>query len=298
MRSDVEFDAEGVTLRGWLYQSDDGDGPVPIIVMAHGYSAVKEMYLDAFAERFAAAGLAVLVYDNRNFGASDGEPRQEIDPVAQMRDYRHAITYARQLPGIDPERLGIWGSSYSGAHVLVVGAIDRRVRAVVAQVPMISGWRNVLRLVRADMIAQFRAMFDADREARAAGKEPQMVPVVTDDPLGAAALPTPDSFQWFTDTGATRAPSWRNEVTLRSVEMLTEYEPGVYIDRISPTPLLMVIGAGDHLTVADEALAAYNRALEPKRLVLLPGGHFDAYVNDFELSSKAATDWFLQHLGR
>jgi len=296
MRSDVEFDAEGVTLRGWLYQPDGADGDVPIVVMAHGYSAVKEMYLDHFAERFAAAGLAALVYDNRNFGASDGEPRQEIDPVAQVRDYRHAITFARQLPGVDPQRVGIWGSSYSGAHVLVVGAIDRRVRAVVSQVPMISGWRNVLRLVRADMIAGFRAMFDADREGRAAGKEPQMVAVVTDDPLGAAALPTPDSFQWFTETGATRAPSWRNEVTLRSVEMLTEYEPGVYIDRVSPTPLLMVIGAGDHLTVADEALAAYNRALEPKRLVLLPGGHFDAYVGDFDIAAGAATDWFVEHL--
>jgi len=296
MRSDVEFDAEGVTLRGWLYQPDGADGDVPIVVMAHGYSAVKEMYLDHFAERFAAAGLAALVYDNRNFGASDGQPRQEIDPVAQVRDYRHAITFARQLPGVDPQRVGIWGSSYSGAHVLVVGAIDRRVRAVVSQVPMISGWRNVLRLVRADMIAGFRAMFDADREGRAAGKEPQMVAVVTDDPLGAAALPTPDSFEWFTETGAVRAPSWRNEVTLRSVEMLTEYEPGIYVDRVSPTPLLMVVGAGDHLTVADEALAAYNRALEPKRLVLLPGGHFDAYVADFDIAAGAATDWFVEHL--
>ena len=91
-------------------------------------------------------------------------------------------------------------------------------------------------------------------------------------------------------------PAWRNEVTLRSVEMLTEYEPGVYIDRISPTPLLMVIGAGDHLTVADEALAAYNRALEPKRLVLLPGGHFDAYVADFDAAAGAATGWFVEHL--
>jgi fermentation-respiration switch protein FrsA (DUF1100 family) len=146
------------------------------------------------------------------------------------------------------------------------------------------------------MIAQFRAMFDADRDGRASGKAPEMVAVVTDDPLGAAALPTPDSFHWFTEAGRTIAPSWRNEVTLRSVEMLTEYEPGVYIERISPTPLLMVVGATDHLTVADEALAAYNRALEPKRLVLLPGGHFDAYTTDFETSANAAADWFAQHL--
>lgn len=298
VRTDVEFDAEGVTLRGWLFRPDESAGAVPMVVMAHGFSAVKEMYLDAYAERFAAAGLSVLVFDNRGFGASDGEPRQEIDPWAQVRDYRHAITYATQLPDVRRDGIGIWGSSYSGGHVIVVGAIDRRVRAVVAQVPLVSGWRNVLRLVRADLVGQFRAMFDADREARYSGKEPEMVPVVNDDPLGPAALPTPDSFEWFTETGRTRAPAWRNEVTLRSVEMLTEYEPGIYIDRLSPTPLLMVVGARDHLTVADEAFAAYNRALEPKQLVVLPGGHFDAYTTDFETASAAAADWFIRQLGQ
>ena len=296
MRTDIEFDAEGTTLRGWFYRPDDTRGALPTVVMAHGFSATKEMYLDAFAERFAAAGLAALVFDNRNFGASDGQPRQEIDPWAQVRDYRHAITFARSLSDVDASRIGVWGSSYSGGHVLVLGAIDRRIRAVVAQVPLISGWRNVLRLVRADMVAQYRAMFDADRDARYAGKEPEVVPVVTDDPLGAAALATPDSFAWFTETGRTRAPSWQNAVTLRSVEMLTEYEPGIYIERISPTPLLMVVARDDHLTVADEALAAFNRALEPKRLVIVPGGHFDAYVAGFDSAAGAAADWFVEHL--
>src|SRR3954462_7530748 len=128
------------------------------------------------------------------------------------------------------------------------------------------------------MVAQYRAMFDADRLDRYHGKEPQMVPVVNDDPLGAAALPTGDCFQWFTETGQSRAASWQNQVTLRSMEMLTEYEPGSYIDRISPTPLLMVVGARDHLPAPDEGLAAYNTAREPKKLLLLSGGHFDAYV--------------------
>ena len=123
-RRDVEFDAEGVTLRGWLYVADGAAGAAPTVVMAHGFSAVKEMYLDSFAEVFAAAGLNALVFDNRNFGASDGEPRQEIDPWAQVRDYRHAITYASTLPETDANRIGIWGSSYSGGHVLVLGAID------------------------------------------------------------------------------------------------------------------------------------------------------------------------------
>jgi len=295
-RTDVEFNAEGTTLRGWLYRPP-GDGAVPGVVMAHGFSAVKEMYLDSFAEVFAQAGLAALVFDNRNFGASDGEPRYEIDPWAQVRDYRHAITYMQTIPGVDRDRIGVWGSNYSGGHCIVLGAIDKRIKAVVSQVPLISGFRNVQRLVRSDFLPGLRAGLDADREARFAGKEPGTIPVVAEDPLAPSALPTPDSWQWFTATGKTRAPSWANQVTVRSVEMLMEYEPISFIERVAPTPLLMVVGAGDVLTPADLALEAYELAREPKKLVILPGGHFGAYVGpDFELSSSAARDWLLQHL--
>jgi fermentation-respiration switch protein FrsA (DUF1100 family) len=297
MRQDIEFDAEGVTLRGWLYQPDGATGPVPTVVMAHGFSAVKEMYLDSFAEAFAAGGLGALVFDNRNFGASDGEPRQEIDPWAQVRDYRHAITYAQARSEVDPDRIGVWGSSYSGGHVLVVAAIDRRVKCVVAQVPLVSGYQNIKRLVRQDFLAPNRATMDADRAARFRGEPPAMVPVVDPDPMAVSALPTPDSWEWFSETGRTRAPAWRNEVTLRTVEMLMEYEPSAYLERISPTPLLMVVAAGDHLTPSDLALEAYQRAREPKRLALLPGGHFEAYTKDFDAASGAARDWFLEHLG-
>ena len=297
-RSDIEFNAEGTTLRGWLYRPEGaGDDPVPGVVMAHGFSAVKEMYLDSFAESFAAAGLAALVFDNRNFGASDGEPRFEIDPWAQMRDYRHAITYLRTLPGIDRERIGVWGSSYSGGHCLVLGAIDKRIRCVVSQVPLISGYQNLLRLVRSDFLAGVRAGLDADREARFEGKAPTMVPVVSEDPLGPSALPTPDSWQWFTETGRTRAPSWSNEVTMRSLEMLMEYEPISFVERISPTPLCLVVAENDVLTPVDLALGAYERARQPKRLVILPGGHFDAYVGPgFDQASAAATEWLVEHL--
>lgn len=296
MRSDIEFDAEGVVLRGWLYVPDGAAGPVPTVVMAHGFSAVKEMYLDRFAEAFAAAGLGALVFDNRNFGASDGEPRLEIDPWEQVRDYRHAITYATTRPEVDADRIGIWGSSYSGGHVLVVGAIDRRVKCVVGQVPLISGHRNARRIVRADFIAPVGAMFDEDRANRYAGRPPAMIPVVDADPMAPSALPTPDSYTWFTETGATRAPSWRNEVTLRSVEMFWEYEPGAYVPYVSPTPLMIVVAAGDHLTVCDLAIEAFEQAREPKRLAILPGGHFDAYVAGFDGAAGAAVEWFTEHL--
>jgi len=300
IRRDIEFDAEGTTLRGWFYPAggarEGAAGTSPAVLMAHGFSAVKEMYLDKFAEVFAEAGLNVVVFDNRGFGASDGEPRQEIDPWAQVRDYRHAVTYASTLPEVDPARIGIWGSSYSGGHVLVVAAIDRRVKAVVSQVPLVSGHDNLRALVRADFIAGLREQFDADRLARFGGEPPVMVPVVDEDPLAPSALPTPDSWQWFTETGKNLAPAWRNEVTLRSVEMFTEYEPASYLPYISPTPLLMLVAFGDHLVPSELATAAFERAREPKRLIVLPGGHFDAYVAGFAAASGHARDWFVQHL--
>ena len=297
MRENIEFRTDdGVILRGWHYTPDGVTGTVPTIVMAHGYSAVKEMYLDKFAEAFADSGLGSIVFDNRNFGASDGEPRFEIDPWQQIRDYRDAVTFARTLPTVDADRIGAWGSSYSGAHVLVLGAIDRRVKCVVSQVPLISGHRNARRLIRADMIAAVQTMLQEDREKRYAGEAPGMIAVVSDDPSVPCALPTPDSHAWYTTTQTSRAPSWHNEVTLRSIEMFLEYEPEAYIEYISPTPLLMVVAAKDHVTVADEALAAYERALEPKKLKLLGGAHFEAYVEAFDEASGAALDWYAEHL--
>lgn len=297
MKTDIEFKAEdGTILRGWHYTPDTGTGRFPTIVMAHGFSAVKEMYLDKFAEHFALNGMASLVFDNRNFGASDGAVRQEIDPWQQIRDFRDAITFAETLPQTDADRIGVWGSSYSGAHVIVVGAIDRRVKCVSSQVPLISGHENARRLIRSDFIEGFQKALEADRRARYRGETPAMVPVVAQNPLDPSALPTPESWVWFTETHKLRAPSWRNEVTLRSVEMFMDYEPGAYLSFVSPTPLQIVVATGDVLTVADQAIAGYEKALHPKRLVCLKGGHFDAYVAGFEQASTAASSWFKEHL--
>jgi fermentation-respiration switch protein FrsA (DUF1100 family) len=295
MRRDIEFNAEGTVLRGWLYLPERPAGPVPGVVMAHGFTAVKEMYLDRYAEVFAAAGLGVLVFDNRNFGASDGEPRGEIDPWAQVRDYRHAISFARTLPELDRERLGIWGTSYSGGHVMVVGALDRRVRCVVSQVPAISGYQASLRRVPASQVPALLAAFVADREQRFRGGPPAMRPILPREPGGPAVFSGEDAIAFFR-TAAERAPSWGDQITLRSVEMAREYEPAVYIARVSPTPLLVIAATDDTLTGTDLTLEAYERALEPKQLVLIPGGHFVPYVEAFATSSAAARDWFLRHL--
>lgn len=299
MRENIEFDAEGVTLRGWFYKPDDATGQVPCIVMAHGFSAVKEQFLDDYADVFCAAGLACVVYDNRGFGASDAalsKPRQEIDPWEQVRDYQHAITYAQNRDEVDVSRIGVWGSSYSGGHAYVVGAIDRRVKAVCGQVPLVSGRRAFETLVRVDNWGPMWDMLAADRQGRARGDDPVMLPVVDKDPTAQSALPTPDSYEFFTST-QDRAPAWRNEVTLRTIEYFQGYEAGRFLPLISPTPLLMVVAPNDRLVAGEWACEAYETALHPKKLVLLPGGHFDAYQGEgFELSSGAARDWFVEHL--
>jgi fermentation-respiration switch protein FrsA (DUF1100 family) len=240
---------------------------------------------------FSRAGLGVLVYDNRNLGASGGEPRQQIDRVMQVRDYSDAITFAQTLPGADPERIGIWGSSFSGGNVLVVAATDRRVKCVVSQVPATH------RIETLRMAATRQDLLNEERRRVLAGQPPAMIPVVSDDPAIACVLPTADSLAWFTETAKSRAPAWRNEITRLSMDLGRLVHPGDYTPFIAPTPLLMIVAEDDALTPAASAVEAFDRAAEPKRLVMLPGGHFDPYVSRFPQSSAAARDWFVQHLG-
>ncbi len=295
MRKDIEFDAAGVTLRGWLYLPQGAPKPVPDVVMAHGFSAVKEQHLDRFAAVFAEAGLAALVFDNRNFGASGGEPRQEIDPLSQLRDYRHAVTFARTLPEVDRERIGAWGTSLSGGHVLVLGATDERVKCVVAQAPATGASVDASHRARPDSAPADRVRPAPDREAHTTREPPETIPVVSEDASARAALPGLEAWEFFEGTRRF-APAWRNEVTSRSVDMARAYEPGAYVSRIGPVPLLMIVATRDTLVPADLALAAYERALEPKKLVLLSGGHFAPYLEAFDQASAAARDWFVDHL--
>ncbi|WP_042462168.1 alpha/beta hydrolase [Neobacillus dielmonensis] len=297
IRSDVTFKSEGLNCKGWLYLPEGETGQKkPAIVMAHGFSAVKEMHLPNFAERFADAGFVVLVFDYRFTGEGEGEPRQHVIPEEQHKDYRNAITWISQHPEVDEERIGIWGSSYSGGHVLHLAAVDRRVKAVVAQVPLVHGFKNAQRLMRPDVLNNFIKDLNEYRRARYNGGEVQHVAVVA--PEGQpSALPTPDSYEWFISTGGTIAPNWRNEVTLETMEAFLAYNPAGLIELISPTPLLMVVAENDELTPTDLAVEAFQRAREPKQLKIIPGGHFDAYTNPgLSHSAPAALNWFKKHL--
>jgi dienelactone hydrolase len=302
MRQDIEFDAEGALLRGWFYQAEGATGPAPCVVMAHGWTSTKLMYLDRFAEVFAAAGLSVLVFDHRGWGESEaapGKPRHEVDPWEQVRDYQHAITVAQNRPEVDPDRIGVWGTSFSAGHAFVVAAIDRRVKAVSGQAPFISGRATYANLARVNNRVVGPDLFSADRRARALGEAAATVPVIGTDPGELVGLPTHDSYEWFTHARTELDPAWPNEVTLRSLDNFYGYEPARSLPDITPTPLLMIVAREDGLTGGNLAAAAYQTAAEPKSIVFLPGGHFDAYTgNGFTVASQAARDWYLEHLNR
>jgi pimeloyl-ACP methyl ester carboxylesterase len=304
VRENVVFDAEGALLHAWFYPANGAAGgsrgSSPCIVMAHGWTSTKKMYLDRFAEVFAQAGLAVLVFDNRGWGESgtaSGRPQHEIDPWEQIRDYQHAITHAQNRIEVDADRIGVWGTSFSGAHAFVVAAIDRRVKVVCGQAPFISGRATYANLVRVNNLVLGPERFTADRRARAQGEPPGVVPVVGTDPGVLVGLPTPDSYEFFTHARAELDPEWPNEVTLRSLDNFYGYEPARYLADITPTPLLMIVGREDGLTGGNLAASAYETAAEPKKLIFLPGGHFAAYTgNGFTVASEAARDWFQAHL--
>ena len=290
MRTDIEFSTDdGLTLRGWL-TVPDGPGPHPTVVVVHGFSAVKEQTLEGFAGTLAGAGLASLVYDHRNLGASDGEVRQDIDPVAQLRDLRTAITFAESRPEVDAGRIGIWGSSYSGAHVLQVAAVDRRVCAVVSQVPLISGWRNVQRWNGAEVFRALQQMLDDEARTRMRTGEVATIPVAAAEPGAPCAVPGAETHDYFTKVAP--AAGWRNEVTVRSLAKILDYDVTCWVERISPTPLLLITTDDDQAAPTPEVLAAYESAREPKRLLMLPGHHYTVYDEHLERVSRAAAEFY------
>src|SRR5258708_24703690 len=182
-RRDVEFEVEGREhLRGWLFVPDGATDPLPAVSMAHGYAGVKEHGLERFARAFAEAGFVVLLHDHRNFGASDCTERGDVDPWQQIADWRRGISFLEHQPEVDAAHIGIWGTSYAGGHAIVLGATDRRLRAVVAQGPTISGFDQGLRRVPPEAIASLEKAFAEDDRGQLRGEPLHRQLIVSDDP--------------------------------------------------------------------------------------------------------------------
>ncbi len=280
--SSVAFDSGGVRCAGVHLRGEgdafaDGDDRRPCVVMAHGFAATVDSGLMPFAERFAKAGLDALVFDYRHFGASDGEPRQLISIPDQLADYAAAIAFARTLDGVDPSRVVVWGSSFSGGHVVPVAVADGAVAAAISQVPSMDGVATMLNAVRRTGplgMARLTARALRDLVASLRGRPPVLAPAVA-APGGVAFMTTPDAEPGMR---AVAGPSWRNEVAARIALALGAYRPGLKADRL-PCPMLVQIADRD--SVAPPQGGAGRR-------VARDGSRRGAHV----------PDWALRHLHR
>ena len=300
-RLDVEFLSEGVTIRAWLYLPD-GEGPHPAVVLAGGWCYVRELVMPHYAAQFAENGIAALVFDYRNLGVSDGEPRQHLDPWMQIRDYQNAVSFLATRPDIDAERLGAWGISYSGGHVIVLAAIDPRVKVIVSQIPVVDGYENMRRVHGTMGYRRLWATILDDRERRFADPEDRLhIPHATAEPdRDLSTWPFPETFHTFKALKETEAPLYQNSSTVESVDLLLNYDVIPFARRVYDTPTLMIVAEGDDLTLWDLEIGAYNTLpTARKRLHVLPHTtHMTLYSDrsKLQVAAEQATSWFVEHL--
>jgi pimeloyl-ACP methyl ester carboxylesterase len=261
-REDLDFEVDGERCAAWLYRPP-GRGEVPIVVMAHGLSGTRRDRLGPFAERFAAAGVAALVFDHRGFGDSGGEP-DLFEPARQLRDWREAIARARSLTGIDAERVVTFGSSMGGGNALAAAAADTRVAAAISQVPFLD---LPAQAHRAPPPVLARMLLAAARgEHLAAIGEPDE-PAFINAPGAAAG--------WRAVVAGGEDSRWRDRVSARWL-LGRPFRP-VRHARGLHCPWLVCVGEADRVARPGPAIAAARRA-PLGELRTYPGvDHFDIY---------------------
>jgi pimeloyl-ACP methyl ester carboxylesterase len=292
-RLDVRFPCVDAVCAAWVYRPAGAPRP-PVVVMAHGLAGTRDVALGAFAERFAAAGLAAFVFDYRGFGASGGSPRQLVDPWRQLEDWGAAFAFVRAREDLDAVRVAAWGSSLGAGHALVAAARDGAVRAVVAQAPLVDtrvegeatfygvGW--VVRLLLEAW---------ADLAASWLGRPPRTVPAIA--PAGGFGMIVDDAayaaFERLVEPGST----YRNAVAARSILTFDEYNPAVQAASLD-APVLLLASKSDRFAPfsAVEAFAASRPGVT---IELLEGDHFDVYAPPVrERAAEVAARFLAAHL--
>ena len=307
-KREVEFDSEtpGVLIRADLYTPDEGDGPWPVVVMGGGWCYVKELIMPEYATYFVDAGCACLIFDYRCLGASDGEPRQHLDPWMQIADYRSAIdavTYLRdEFREVDPDWLGIWGISYSGGHVLIAGALDHRVKAIVSQIPVCDGWYNSMRAHGSVGFRELTALVEQDRRNRYLTGEHGTIPHSGDPKTEVVTWPHPETKPIFMKIKAETAPRHEHYSTIQSVEHVWAYNAHPYLKMLLDTPTMMIVAEGDDLTMWEREIPAFNEIATTKKKLFVQGSatHMSMYsdLSDLEVAARQAADWWDEWLVR
>jgi uncharacterized protein len=298
MYTSTEFQSQGATVRGRLYKPANRSEALAVVIMTHGFSATIGMVADHYADEIFRAGFAVLLYDHRNFGISDGEPRQEINKWLQMRGYQDAIDFVTGLKGIDSNRIALWGDSLSAGQALVLGAIDSRIKVIIGQVPACND-----KSAPADEDGRlFNAMVEFFKKGDIAGK-PEItngpMPVVSTDQKGTPSLLKPlTAFRWFIEYGGRHNTGWKNLATYVNPNAIVLFHPALCAKHIKASVFLL-IAKEDELTSPVVAKEVYDLIPGPKEYMEVEGGHFGLLYYPGELfnkASKAQCDFLRRYL--
>jgi len=289
-RRDISFPSGDTTCQAWHFRS--GIQQAPCVVMGHGFGLTRDCSLERYALRFAEAGLDTLIFDYRHFGESGGEPRQLFAIGQQLQDWAAALAAARQLDGVDPNRIAAWGTSFGGGHALVAGVRDRQVAAIVAQCPMMDGLAAFIGAVRyAGLGAATRMTGHAllDLTAGLLGKQGSRLPIVA-EPGQLAFMSTPDAAPGF---AAITTDDFINEVSARTALAVPLYRP-VSIASQLHCPLLMLICEQDTVAPTRAAFKVAERGGDKVEVHRFPIGHFDIYQGAHYEQAQALMTDFLQ----
>jgi pimeloyl-ACP methyl ester carboxylesterase len=274
MRRDVTFRSEGAGLEGWLYEPRPAP-PWPLVVMAHGFSATRGIVADRYSEVLQAARLAVLLYDHRGFGHSGGEPRCQINPWMQARGFRDAMTYGSRLDRVDASRVALWGDSFSGGVALAVAAIDRRVKALVVQVPALGAEFAPSDPTGSLFHALEQTLLSGSVEGPAASIQGPMRVVSDDQICRPSALKPLTAYRWFSEYGKRPDSGWVNTITRALPATPVAWHAGLCPNYVS-CPTLFVVASEDEMPGSSPVVAgrAFDDLAGPKQWLDIAGGHF------------------------
>ena len=298
MRNEIAFASAGASCAGWHLPAatDAFAGPHgrPCVVMAHGFGGTRDTGLLAFAEGFAEAGIDAFVFDYRGFGASEGTPRQLVSYRRQRQDYHSARAAARRLPGVDPDRIVLWGTSYSGGHVISVAAQDHRVAAVISMTPATDGLAALAQVVRhagPGQLIRLVAHGLRDLVGELGGRATHYIPIV--GPRGSAAIiTTPGAEAAYTGMAG---PTWRNEVSARTALEIALNRPTTSARRLT-CPTLVQAGDRDKVVGHVAARRTAKKGGRQTQLRGYPVDHFDVYQGHWQQRVLDDQLSFLSHV--
>jgi uncharacterized protein len=302
IRKSVRFSSDDLTLAGHLYRPPDAapGERTAALVTAGPITSVKEETVPHYAAPLAEAGYTVLTYDNRNFGESEGEPRQHLDTSQQVEDLKNAVSYLLTREDVDPERVGLASVCMGAGYALAVASMDLRVRVLAIVAGAYDITDTYRELLGEDGFAAYLENLNAARTRQYESGEVQYMPAIAGPPdYAPSAMPVQEAYEYYSRAQASEAPNWENRVTVASMEQIVGWNVVARAHLVAPRPLLVIHGTTDVLLPPRYAQEVYDRAGEPKQLHWIETtNHVELY--DQEPFVPEAIDtlrgWLVEHL--